>query len=182
MVALKQKEMEEEERKRERRQQEEEEIKKEKEKQEKLKEKEVQTMRTWSKEESRWYVERFRGYRGDKRCRKCSWFGHMAYQCRRKKVEAERELRGESEENRWEPLRYRVMMCDEEREAAHSVRREAQQGMKCWGCREVGHRLWTCPRKAARPHKGKAQQGRKVMYVACKRENHVARNCDSYWR
>ena len=38
-------------------------------------------MRNWSEEESRQYVEIFREYRGDKRCRKCSWFGHMAHQC-----------------------------------------------------------------------------------------------------
>ena len=46
----------------------------------------------------------------------------------------------------------------------------------------MGHRLWTCPKKAVRPHKGKAQQERKVVCMACKGENHVARNCDSYWR
>ena len=74
----------------------------------------------------------------------------------------------------------RVMRCDEERKVARSIRREAQQGMECWGCGEVGHRLWMCPKKAARPHKGEAQQERKVVCVACKGENHVARNCDSY--
>jgi len=137
-------------------------------------------MRTWSKEESQQYVERYRGYRGDRRCKKCSWFGHMAHQCRREEIEAEKELRGGLEENRWEPLRCRVMRYDEERETARSVGREAQQGVKCWGCGEVGHCLWTCPRKAARPQKGEAQQERKVMYVACKGENHIARNCDSY--
>ena len=139
-------------------------------------------MSTWSEEKSRQYLERFRGYRGDKRCKKCSWFGHMAHQCKREEVEAERELRGGSDENRWKPLECRVMRCDEEREAARSVREEAQQGVKCWGCGEVGHHLWTCPRKAAHPHRGEAQQEKKVVYVACKGENHVARNCDSYWR
>ena len=156
MVALRQKEMEKKESKREKQQQEEEEAKVEEEKQNKLREEEVRTMRTWTEEESQRYVERFRGYRGDKRCRRCNWFGHMAHQCRREEIEAEKELRGGSEENRWEPLRCRVMMCDEEREAACSTRREAQQGVKCWGCGEVGHRLWTCPKKAARPHKGEA--------------------------
>ena len=33
------------------------------------------------------------------------------------------------------------MRCDEEREVAHSTRREAQQEVKCWGCGEVGHYL-----------------------------------------
>ena len=76
-------------------------------------------------------MERFRGYRGDKRYRKCNWFGHMAHQCRKEEIKAEKELRGGSGENRWEPLRYRVMRCDEEREAARSMRREAQQEVKC---------------------------------------------------
>jgi len=127
-------------------------------------------------------MERFRGYRRDRRCKKCNWFGHRAYQCKRAKVEAERELRGGSDENRWKPLECRVMRCDKEREAARSTRREAQQGVECWGCREVGHCLWMCPKKAARPHKGKAQQERKVVCMACKGKNHVARNCESYWR
>jgi len=182
MVALKQKETREEESREEEQQQREEEKRAEEEKQNKLKEEEVRTMRTWSKEKSWRYVERYRGYRGDKRCRKCSWFRHMAHQCRRKEIEAKREVRGGSEENRWEPLRCRVMRCDEEREAARSIRREAQQGMKYWGCGEVGHCLWTCPKKVVCPHKGKAQQGRKVTCVAYRGENHVARNCDSYWR
>jgi len=74
------------------------------------------------------------------------------------------------------------MMCDEEREAACSVRREAQQGVKCWRCGEVGHCLWTCPRKAVHPQKGEVQQEKRVVCVVCKGENHVARNCNSYWR
>jgi len=74
------------------------------------------------------------------------------------------------------------MRCKEEREVVHSIRREAQQEMKCWGCGEVGHRLWTCSTKAACPSKGEVQQKRKVVCRACKGENHIARNCDSYWR
>ena len=179
MVAIKQKEEKQrEEGKRER----EGDKKVEEEKQNKLKEEEIRTMETWSKEESWQYIERFRGYRGDKRCKRCSWFGHMAHQCRRKEIEAERELEGESCENRWELLRCRVMRCDKEREAAHSMRREAQQEVKCWGCGEVGHCLWMCPTKAACPPKGEAQQERKVVCRACKGENHITRNCNSYWR
>jgi len=67
------------------------------------------------------------------------------------------------------------MRCDEEREVACSIRREAQQRVECWRCREAGHRLWTCPKKVVRPHKGKAQQERKVVCMACKGENHVVR-------
>jgi len=73
------------------------------------------------------------------------------------------------------------MACKEERKVAHSMGKEAQQGVKCWGYGEVGHCLWTCPRKAARPPKGEAQQ-RKLVCRECKEENHIARNCDSYWR
>jgi len=141
MVAMRQKEIDEQEDRKRKEREEEEEKSTEEEKQNKLKEEEIRTMGTWSEEESRRYVERFRGYRGDKRCRKCSWFGHMAHQYRKAEIEAEKEQRRGSQENRWEPLRCRVMRCDEEKEAARSVRREAQQGVKCWGCGEVGHRL-----------------------------------------
>jgi len=71
-------------------------------------------MRTWSEEKSQEYVERFRGYRGDTKYRKCGWFGHMAHHCRRMEIEAEREQRGGLFENRWKPLEYRVIACDEE--------------------------------------------------------------------
>jgi len=74
MVALRQKKIEEEEQREEKQRQKERDETKEEEKQKKLKKEEVRTMRTWSEEESRRYVERFRGYRGDTRCRKCGWF------------------------------------------------------------------------------------------------------------
>ena len=181
MVALKQKEIEEEELREESQRQRERDAKEEEEKQNKLKEEEVRVMRTWSEEESQRYVERFRGYRRDTRCRKCGWFGHMVHYCRRKETEAEREMRGGLAENRWKPLECRVMSCDEERKAACSMKREAQQQVECWGCGEMGHRLWTCPRKAVCPPKGEVQQ-RKLVCRRCKEENHVTKNCSSYWR
>ena len=79
MVTIRQKKIEEEESKRKEQRQEEEETKVEEEKQNKLREEEVKVMRTWSEKESRQHVEKFRGYRGDRRCKKCSWFGHMAH-------------------------------------------------------------------------------------------------------
>jgi len=124
-------------------------------------------------------VEKFRGYRGDKRCRRYNWFGHMAHQCRREEIKAEREQREGLKENRWEPLRCRVMACEEERRATRSERREVQQVMKCWGCGEEGHHLWTCTKKAAHPVRGEVQQ-QKLRCAGCGEENHVARNCDSY--
>jgi len=83
MVVLRQKETEEEERRNQRERDE----KEKKEKQTKLNEEEVRTMSMWSEEESQQYVERFRGYRGDTRCRKCGWFGHMAHHYRRTEIE-----------------------------------------------------------------------------------------------
>ena len=79
-------------------------------------------------------------------------------------------------------MRCRVMVCEEERLVACSKMREAQQVVRCWGCGEVGHRLWACPTKAACPPKEEAQQEKKVVCKACKGENHVTRNCDTYWR
>jgi len=105
----------------------------------------------------------------------------MAHQCRREEIKAEREQRGGLQENRWELLKCRVMACEEERKVGCSMKREAQQLVKCWGCGEVGHCLWTCPKKVACPEQGRAQQ-RKLVCREYKEENHVARNCDSYWR
>jgi len=96
MVVLKQKEIEKEKSRRQR----ERDKKKEEEKQNKLKEEEIRMMGTWSEEESQQYVEGFREHREDRRCRKCSWFGHMAHQCRREEIKAEREQRGGLQENR----------------------------------------------------------------------------------
>jgi len=124
MVALKQKEIEEKESREESQRQKEVEAQVEEKKQKELREEEVRTMRGWTEEESRQYVEKFRGYRGDKRCRKCSWSRHMAHQCRREEIEAEREQRGGLQENRWEPLKCRVMVSEEERIVACSKRRE----------------------------------------------------------
>jgi len=38
-----------------------------------------------------------------------------------------------------------------------------------------------CPKKTVHPVQGKAQQ-RKLRCAECREENHVARNCNSYWR
>ena len=80
-----------------------------------------------------------------------------------------REQRGGLCSNRWSALRSRVMGCEEDRKAARSVRREAQQETRCWGCGVLGHYLWECPNKAAHPAKGKAQQ-KKVRSMEMKEE------------
>jgi len=140
-------------------------------------------MRNWSAEESREYIKRFREYRRDTRCRKYSWFGHTAHQCRKEEIEAEREQRGRPFENWWEPLKCRVMACEEERVAVCSARREVQQLIRCWGCGKVVHHLWTCPKKVVCPVQGEMQQRsiRKLVCKECKEKNHIARNCDRYW-
>ena len=131
MVVLKQKEIKEEEQKEEGQRQKERDTEEKEERQNKWKEEEIGMIKTWSKEESQKYVERFREYKGDTRCRKCGWFGHMAHHCRRMEIKAEREQRGGLCENRWELLRCRVITCDEERMATHSTRKETlKEGQK----------------------------------------------------
>jgi len=105
----------------------------------------------------------------------------MAHQCRREEIEAEREQRGGLQENRWKLLKCRVMASEEERMAVCSVRREAQQTVKYWGYGEEGHCLWTCPKKAACPVQEEAQQW-KLRCADYGEENHIARNCNGYWR
>ena len=82
----------------------------------------------------------------------------MVRHCRYKKVMSARQGSKEESKNKWEALRTRVMACEEDRHAAHSARRGVQQERKCWGCGEAGHCLWVCPKKAAHPTRGKAQQ------------------------
>jgi len=63
---------------------------------------------------------------------------------------AEREQRGGLCRNRWNTLRTRVMGCKEDRKEVRSIRREAQQGVRYWGCGDLGHCLWICPSRAAK--------------------------------
>jgi len=95
-------------------------------------------------------LEAFKGYRRDRRCRRCNWFGHMARHCQYEERMAEREQREELCRNRWNTLRTRVMGCEEDRKEVCSIRREAQQGVRCWGCGELGHCLWACPSRVAK--------------------------------
>ena len=141
MVVLKQKEIKEEEQREENKWRKQKEAEEEEEKQKELREEELRMMKTWTEDKSQKYVERFRGYRGNMRCKKCEWFGHMACHCKREEIEAEKEQRGGLCGNRWELLKSRVMSCKEDQKAACSVRREAQQLVECLGCGEEGHHL-----------------------------------------
>ena len=51
----------------------------------------------------------------------------------------ERELREGFCQNWWSNLRSKIMSCEKDRKVAHSIRREAQQEVRCWGCGEVGY-------------------------------------------
>jgi len=102
------------------------------------------------------FYEMCKGRRGDRRCFACSWFGHLARNCRNRDLVAVREKRGDENKNRWEALKSRVMRCDV-KSAAHPIKGNAQQEKRCWGCSEVGHCLWACPKKAARPVRGEVQ-------------------------
>jgi len=81
-----------------------------------------------------------RGRKGDCCCKKCSWFGHMAYQCRKKEIMEERKGRLNSKGNKFTPLLSKVCRRMEGGNAVHPFEGKAQP-IKYWGCREVGHIL-----------------------------------------
>jgi len=83
-----------------------------------------------------------------------TWPGTAVYE----EVMLARQGGREESENKWEVLRTRIMAGEEDRHAARSAKRKAQQERRCWRCGEEGHCLWACPKKAAHPGKGKAQQ------------------------
>jgi len=82
----------------------------------------------------------------------------MVRHCRYEEVMLARQGGREGSENKWKVLRTRVMAEEEDRHAVCSAKRKAQQERRCWGYGEEGHCLWACPKKAAHPGKGKAQQ------------------------
>ena len=115
---------------------------------------------------TRAYIEMMRGRRGDQRCRKCGWFGHLARHCRQKEILAERRRKSEGGGNKFVPLLSKVCRRMEGGIAARPYEGKAQP-TTCWGCREVGHVLWGCPNRAARPRRAEAQRVRKVERRKC---------------
>jgi len=116
----------------------------------------------------------YKGYRGDRRCFACGWFGHLARNCRNRELREARGTRGEESKNRWEALKSRVMSCGVER-AACPIKGEAQQYIRrCYGCGEAGHYVQRCPRKAAHPKRGNVQQ-REVRAAVMERKREIKR-------
>jgi len=55
--------------------------------------------------------EMYKGYRGDRRCFICGWFGHLARNCKNRELMEARGTREEESKNRWEALKSCIMSC-----------------------------------------------------------------------
>jgi len=94
--------------------------------------------------------------RKGKLCRSCKGFRHLARNCRNGK---EGEKGVEIPQNKFEVLRSRVMQYSVEERVVRSMRMAV---VKCFRCREEGHKCKMCPKKekrVARPKERKAHQG-----------------------
>jgi len=113
---------------------------------------------------NREYFEIMRRRRGDHHCKKCGWFDHMAYQCRKKEIAKEGKRKSMCEGNRFVPLQSRICR---KMEAAHPYEGNGQHKARCWGCGEIGHVMWRCPNRATQPRQTEVQQGRRVERRSC---------------
>jgi len=86
------------------------------------------------------YIEMMRRRRGNRRCRKCGWFGHMAHHCRQREILEERRRKSECEGNKFMPLLSKVCRRIEGGNTTCPYEGKAQP-TRCWGCREVRHVL-----------------------------------------
>ena len=104
----------------------------------------------------------------------------MVHYCRQK-ILAERKRKSESGDNKFAPLLSKVCRRMKGGITARPYEGKAQP-MTCWRCEEVGHALWGCPNRVARPRKAKAQQVRKVERRKCGEyggDNHWEPKCPS---
>jgi len=130
---------------------------------------------------TRAYIEMMRGRRGNHRCHKCGWFGHLACHCRQKEILEKRRRKSVGGGNKFAPLLSKVCRRIEEGNAACPYEGKAQP-TKCWGCGEAGHVLWDCPNRVAWPKKAEAQHVRKVEKRKCREcggDNHWEQKCPS---
>jgi len=72
--------------------------------------------------------------------KKCSWFGHMTYQCRKKEIIKEKKRKLYAEDNKFALLLNKVCRRIEEKYIACSVKEEVQP-RKHWGYRKEGHSI-----------------------------------------
>jgi len=82
--------------------------------------------------------EELEGRKG-KLCRSCKGFGHLARNCRNRKGG---EKEAEMPQNKFEVLKSRVIQCGIEERTVRSMRTVV---VKCFKCREEGHKCRECP-------------------------------------
>jgi len=102
-----------------------------------------------------------RGRRGNHRCRKCGWFGHLARHCRQKEILEERRRKLVDGGNKFAPLLSKVCRRIKGENVTCPYKGKVQP-TRYWGCGEVGHVLWGCPNRVAQPRKAEAQHVQRV--------------------
>ena len=80
-------------------------------------------------------------------CRHCGEFGHLAQKYRNREKQEKKTV----EKNRFEVLKNWVMQC-----GVREVKRQevVRNKVKCFRCRETGHKKWECLQKKTKEKKG----------------------------